>query len=106
LRGTERLGQKDHRTGGETFTRQFWILFGSHHHHGNLHEPFFSLHEPHQLGARDVRHHDIKDRRQDIAILLQQFVSFLAVARADHLVPFLLQNHLDQPENGRIVVGH
>ena len=106
LRGSKWLWQKDDGAGRETVAGQFWILLGGHHHHRDVHETLLGLHETHQLRPGDMRHHDIKDCRRDIRVVLERFVRFLPVTRADHFVTLLLEDHGDQTQDGRIVIGH
>ena len=95
LRGRERFRKKDHSAGGKTIRRQFRILFGSHHHHRNLHVPFFRFHETHELRSGNMWHHYVKDCRREILIALQNLVCFPAVARRDDAIVFFFENGRD-----------
>ena len=106
LRVGKWLWQKDDGAGREAVTGQFWILLGGHHHHRDAHETFFGLHDTHLFRSGNMRHHDIKDCRRVIRVVLERFVCFLAVARADHIVTLFLEDHCDQTQDGRIVVGY
>ena len=105
LSHAERFGDEVGRAQSKRAHRRFFRRHGRDHEHRQVLIALFLLQALEQLQAVDLRHHDVEQQQRGLDLL--QLGKQAVAARTDgHLVPVLLEDPGQRPDQRFIVVGN